>query len=81
MINGDVTQIDLPTGKQSGLNEAKVVLAGVEGIKFVHFDQRDVVRHSLVQHIVTAYERFELARHEREQAHTQVSPALPSAKG
>ncbi|MEO8505962.1 MAG: PhoH family protein, partial [Acidobacteriota bacterium] len=75
VINGDVTQIDLPTGKQSGLNEAKVVLAGVEGIKFVNFDQRDVVRHSLVQHIVTAYERFELARHEREHA------APPSAKG
>ncbi len=68
VINGDVTQIDLPTGKQSGLNEAQQVLAGVEGIKFVRFDQRDVVRHTLVQHIVTAYERFEHARAERQNA-------------
>ncbi len=57
VITGDVTQIDLPTGKRSGLVEAERVLAGVEGIEFVHFTDRDVVRHRLVQLIVKAYER------------------------
>ena len=58
VVNGDVTQIDLPTGKRSGLLDAADVLRGVEGISFVHFDERDVVRHSLVQRIVKAYERY-----------------------
>jgi phosphate starvation-inducible PhoH-like protein len=59
VINGDVTQVDLPTGKQSGLREAQQVLHGVEGIHFVRFGERDVVRHPLVQRIVSAYERFD----------------------
>jgi phosphate starvation-inducible PhoH-like protein len=58
VVNGDVTQIDLPAGRRSGLLEAVDVLRGIEGISFVHFDDRDVVRHSLVQRIVKAYERF-----------------------
>src|SRR5437899_5986063 len=58
VVNGDITQIDLPTGKRSGLLDAAEVLRGVEGISFVHFDERDVVRHSLVQRIVKAYERY-----------------------
>ncbi len=57
VVNGDVTQMDLPAGKRSGLLDALEVLRGVEGISFVHFDERDVVRHSLVQRIVKAYER------------------------
>src|SRR5438552_1043108 len=57
VVNGDITQIDLPSGKRSGLLDAVDVLKGVEGISFVHFDERDVVRHSLVQRIVKAYER------------------------
>ncbi len=57
VVNGDITQIDLPGGKRSGLLDAVDVLKGVEGISFVHFDERDVVRHSLVQRIVKAYER------------------------
>src|SRR5258706_1969831 len=57
VVTGDLTQIDLPTGKRSGLLDAAEVLKGVEGISFVHFDERDVVRHSLVQRIVKAYER------------------------
>ncbi len=57
VVNGDITQIDLPTARRSGLLDALDVLKGVEGISFVHFDQRDVVRHSLVQRIVQAYER------------------------
>ncbi|MBX7244178.1 MAG: PhoH family protein [Candidatus Sumerlaeaceae bacterium] len=59
VITGDVTQIDLPTGKESGLVNVKRVLRGVQGIDFVHFEQQDVVRHELVQKIVKAYERAE----------------------
>lgn len=58
VVNGDITQIDLPAGKRSGLLDALDVLRGVEGISFVQFDERDVVRHSLVQRIVKAYERY-----------------------
>ena len=58
VVNGDVTQIDLPTGRRSGLIDAVEVLKGVEGISFVQFDERDVVRHTLVQRIVRAYERY-----------------------
>jgi phosphate starvation-inducible PhoH-like protein len=58
VITGDVTQIDLPTGRISGLVEAMTVVNAVEGISFVHFDDRDVVRHKLVQQIVKAYEAF-----------------------
>ena len=59
VVNGDVTQIDLPLGKRSGLLQAAEVLRGVEGISFVNFDERDVVRHTLVQRIVKAYEKYE----------------------
>ncbi len=58
VITGDVTQIDLPTGRASGLTEAMKVVGNVEGIAFVHFDDKDVVRHSLVQQIVKAYEAY-----------------------
>jgi phosphate starvation-inducible PhoH-like protein len=61
VVNGDVTQIDLPTGKRSGLLNAEEVLRGTEGISFVYFDERDVVRHVLVQRIVKAYERWQEA--------------------
>lgn len=59
VINGDITQVDLPSFTASGLREAQDVLRGVSGIGFVHFDKRDVVRHPLVQKIVAAYERHE----------------------
>jgi phosphate starvation-inducible PhoH-like protein len=58
VITGDVTQIDLPTGRMSGLVEAMKVVGAIEGISFVYFDERDVVRHKLVQQIVKAYEVF-----------------------
>ena len=58
VVNGDITQIDLPPGKRSGLIDALEVLRGVEGISMVQFDDRDVVRHNLVQRIVRAYERY-----------------------
>jgi phosphate starvation-inducible protein PhoH and related proteins len=57
VVNGDSTQVDLPMGRKSGLMDALEILNGVEGISFVHFNDRDVVRHSLVQRIVKAYER------------------------
>jgi phosphate starvation-inducible protein PhoH and related proteins len=59
VITGDITQIDLPAQKPSGLIEAKNILNTVAGIKFVFFDRLDVVRHSLVQDIIVAYEAFE----------------------
>jgi len=58
VITGDLTQIDLPNPKKSGLFEALQVLDGVEGIKFCHFEDVDVVRHHLVQRIVRAYDTF-----------------------
>jgi len=59
IITGDITQIDLPPGRLSGLVHVQSVLKGIEGITFIYFDQRDVVRHELVQKIVQAYERDE----------------------
>jgi phosphate starvation-inducible PhoH-like protein len=56
VITGDVTQVDLPTGKRSGLIEAERILAQLEGIEFVYFTDKDVVRHKLVQMIIRAYE-------------------------
>ncbi|AMV72690.1 PhoH family protein [Desulfuromonas sp. DDH964] len=60
VVTGDVTQVDLPTGRTSGLVEALRVLPGVDGIAFNHFTDRDVVRHPIVQLIVQAYERAPL---------------------
>ncbi|WP_433946092.1 PhoH family protein [Paenibacillus sp. SN-8-1] len=57
VITGDVTQIDLPRGKKSGLVEAKSVLKNIDEIGFVYFDESDVVRHSLVQKIIIAYDQ------------------------
>jgi phosphate starvation-inducible protein PhoH and related proteins len=56
VITGDVTQVDLPTGKRSGLVEAERILSKLEGIEFVYFTDKDVVRHRLVQLIIRAYE-------------------------
>jgi phosphate starvation-inducible PhoH-like protein len=58
VVTGDLTQMDLPTGRRSGLLDAVDILRGVEGISFVQFDERDVVRHALVQRIVRAYEKY-----------------------
>ena len=62
VVTGDITQIDLPQGKVSGLREAQQILSGIEGIRFVLFDERDVVRHTLVQSIITAYEALDRER-------------------
>ncbi len=64
VINGDVTQVDLPQGQVSGLIEIEHVLDSIEGIKFVYFTDEDVVRHKLVQEIIKAYEKFK--RREKE---------------
>ncbi|MGC8549404.1 MAG: PhoH family protein [Acidobacteriaceae bacterium] len=64
VITGDVTQIDLPNPRRSGLVEAMGVLQGVDGIGFVHFEDGDVVRHHLVQRIIQAYDSF--GRQQRE---------------
>jgi phosphate starvation-inducible PhoH-like protein len=89
VVNGDVTQIDLP-GRRSGLLDALEVLKGVEGISFVQFDERDVVRHSLVQRIVKAYERYnetvgagrqltlKLAEPSTENGNGETKPAVPA---
>ena len=58
VVTGDITQIDLPPGRVSGLVESLKVLSGIEGIGTVYFDERDVVRHALVQQIVKAYEAY-----------------------
>ncbi|GIV00619.1 MAG: hypothetical protein KatS3mg014_2234 [Actinomycetota bacterium] len=57
VVNGDVTQIDLPPGQTSGLTMMEEILSGIEGIEFVHLGARDVVRHKIVQDIVEAYRR------------------------
>jgi phosphate starvation-inducible PhoH-like protein len=61
VITGDVTQIDLPGNLRSGLVEALEILSGADGIAFINFTQRDVVRHRLVQKVVDRYERWEAA--------------------
>ena len=58
VITGDITQIDLPTGRTSGLVEAMKVVGNIDGISFIRFDEKDVVRHSLVQQIVKAYDAY-----------------------
>jgi phosphate starvation-inducible PhoH-like protein len=60
VITGDITQIDLPSGRMSGLVEAMKVVSAIDGIAFTYFDERDVVRHKLVQQIVKAYEAFSI---------------------
>ena len=63
VINGDITQVDLPPGRTSGLIEAQTFVASVPGIRFVHFDESDVVRHPLVQGIIKAYEAYRNGNH------------------
>ena len=63
VITGDVTQIDLPTEKKSGLVEAVKILKNIEGIATTRFSEKDVVRHRLVQEIVKAYEKYNEVKH------------------
>jgi len=59
VVTGDITQVDLPAGTASGLIEAKEILRGIEGIKFIFFEKTDVIRHRLVREIIRAYEKYE----------------------
>jgi phosphate starvation-inducible protein PhoH and related proteins len=65
VVTGDITQIDLPTGKKSGLIEALEICGKIEGIGVVHFTDKDVVRHNLVQRIIRAYEEYEVDHPQR----------------
>jgi phosphate starvation-inducible PhoH-like protein len=68
IITGDVTQVDLPRGKGSGLRHAVEVLTGVDGLSFTFLKAKDVVRHSLVQKIVTAYDAYDKKNPDKEQS-------------
>jgi phosphate starvation-inducible protein PhoH and related proteins len=74
VITGDVTQIDLPNARRSGLLEAIDILRNVEGLTFIHFDESDVVRHHLVQRIIRAYDE-----HKNHLAEQQI-PLLPGGR-
>jgi phosphate starvation-inducible protein PhoH and related proteins len=65
VVTGDITQIDLPTGKKSGLIEALEICGKIQGIGVVHFTDKDVVRHNLVQRIIRAYEEYEVDHPQR----------------
>jgi phosphate starvation-inducible PhoH-like protein len=65
VVTGDITQIDLPGGQLSGMNVVREILTDIGGIEFVYLDERDVVRHKIVQEIVRAYSRYDESRNER----------------
>jgi phosphate starvation-inducible protein PhoH and related proteins len=75
VITGDVTQVDLAPGKVSGLVEVQDVLRGIEGIRFVYFTERDVVRHELVQQIIRAYETYQPRTERRGEGHGGGTPS------
>jgi phosphate starvation-inducible PhoH-like protein len=70
VVTGDITQVDLPSEKVSGLIEIQGILSDIHGIRFVYFTEKDVVRHKLVQDIVKAYEIF-----------TSKTPGVKKTKG
>ncbi|MGA7557575.1 MAG: PhoH family protein, partial [Terriglobales bacterium] len=79
VITGDITQIDLPTARRSGLIEAAEILQGVNGLAFVHFDESDVVRHHLVQRIIRAYDEHK-ARLAQQLSLLEPKPVAPPPK-
>src|SRR5213595_2405394 len=79
VITGDVTQIDLPNARRSGLLEAVEILKGVEGLNFVYFDEGDVVRHHLVQRIIRAYDEHKNRVAEQQMSLLETRPA-PNGK-
>ena len=80
IITGDVTQIDLPNPRRSGLLEAMEILKGVDGIRFIHFEDGDVVRHHLVQRIIRAYDSFGRQQTELPLGLAEGERGKPSAK-
>jgi phosphate starvation-inducible PhoH-like protein len=81
VITGDITQVDLPPGRTSGLIEAREVVGRLEGIRFVVFDESDVVRHPLVQRIVRAYEVYRNGGDPRAAAAPGPAPRAPQPPG
>jgi phosphate starvation-inducible PhoH-like protein len=77
VITGDVTQIDLPTARRSGLVEAVDILQSVNGLAFVHFDESDVVRHHLVQRIIRAYDEHKARLAEQQLSLLEPRPVTP----
>jgi phosphate starvation-inducible PhoH-like protein len=79
VVTGDATQVDLPAGKASGMNEAREILRDVEGIRFIEFTDRDVVRHPLVQEVVRAYEAnaARVAAQKLQQTQAALEPRKP----
>ena len=82
VVTGDITQVDLPNDRVSGLIEVKEVLRDIDGIEFIYFDEKDVVRHRLVQDIIKAYDRHQPAnggdsRQARSQASLQPASSSP----
>src|SRR5215475_12456198 len=74
VITGDITQIDLPNARRSGLLEAIDILQGVNGLAFVHFDESDVVRHHLVQRIIRAYDEHKTTLAEQQLTLLETKP-------
>ncbi len=74
VITGDITQIDLPDGKRSGLKEAIKILSDVEDLAFCYFSHKDVVRHPLVQRIIQAYEKYDAKRQKNDRGGTHDKP-------
>ncbi|HSN03586.1 MAG TPA: PhoH family protein [Nitrospira sp.] len=83
VVTGDITQVDLPADRVSGLIEVKEILHGIDGIEFIYFDEKDVVRHRLVQDIVKAYDRYQsMSGGDARSSRTQgASPVSASRKG
>jgi phosphate starvation-inducible PhoH-like protein len=83
VVTGDITQVDLPNDRVSGLIEVKDVLRGIDGIAFAYFDEKDVVRHRLVQDIIKAYDRYQpaAAGHHGQGRSRVPSPSAPSGQG
>jgi len=77
VITGDVTQIDLPNARRSGLIEAVDILQKVNGLAFVHFDESDVVRHHLVQRIIRAYDEHKTRLAEQQLSLLEPKPMEP----
>ena len=80
VITGDITQIDLPTARRSGLIEAVEILQSVNGLAFVHFDEGDVVRHHLVQRIIRAYDEHKARLAEHQLSSLETKSAAPPAE-
>ncbi len=80
VVTGDITQVDLPTDRQSGLIEIRNVLQNIDGIQFIYFDERDVVRHRLVQEIIKAYDRHEAGRQDSANLAKAGKPVSPDSR-